>query len=306
MQLNQEAVIGTPRPAASIIILRDAEPGLEVFLMKRHDLSNAFGGAYVFPGGKVDAVDAEPIMAAFLDRPWATLQPTLNEDDTDAPTAGGLYVAALREVFEECGILFARHASDAPAQHGLYGSGHATAELVSAAATRLQAGDTFNAVVQGLQLQLLTSSLVPWSRWITPVTPTLTNKRFDTRFFVAAVPSSQTAVHDNHEATDSAWLRPRDALTQYRDGSIMLAAPQIMTLAHLSRFATVDAALQDARSRKPPLIQPEPFDVEDARVVCYPGDERHPVKERAMPGPTRLYFRNKRFSPLDGFDSYFA
>jgi hypothetical protein len=131
------------------------------------------------------------------------------------------------------------------------------------------------------------------------------NKRFDTRFFVAAVPAGQIAVHDNFEATESVWLKPRAALEQNRDGLIEMAPPQIMTLAHLSRFENVHAAMDYARSNKPPVIQPHAIDIDGIRVVCYPGDEQHSVKERAMPGPTRLRYRNKLFEPVEGFEALF-
>lgn len=290
MELNNETVAGPARPAATVIMLRDGADGLEVFLLKRHGLSDVLGGAFVFPGGKVDGRDAELDMAAHLDQPPGELHSALNEPDIDALTAAGLYVAAVREVFEESGILFAQGATH----------GHA-----ARATALLREGQAFDEMLARMQLRLQTSSLAPWSRWITPVVPSVTNKRFDTRFFVAAVPAGQTAIHDNHEATESAWLKPRAALEQSRDGHIMLAPPQIMTLAHLTRFGDVQQAMADARSRKPPVIQPEPFEHEGGRVVCYPGDERHPVRERAMPGPTRLRYRNKRFEPVDGFETLF-
>jgi hypothetical protein len=154
-------------------------------------------------------------------------------------------------------------------------------------------------------IRLKASALLPWSRWITPVLPSLSNKRFDTRFFVAQIPAGQTAAHDNHEATDGVWVTPRAALRQYEAHHILLAPPQIMTLAHLSRYATVHETLLEARGRKPPTIQPEPVEHAEGRIVCYPGDERHPVKERAMPGPTRLQYRGDRFIPSNGFESLF-
>jgi hypothetical protein len=78
-----------------------------------------------------------------------------------------------------------------------------------------------------------------------------------------------------------------------------------MSLAHLSRHASVDSALDEARRRPPPVIQPESFQQDGHRILCYPGDERHSVRERALPGPTRLRFRAQRFEPLDGFESLF-
>ena len=292
MELNLDIVTTPLRPAATVVLLRDAPAGLEVFLMKRHTLSDVLGGAYVFPGGKVDALDAELDMAAHLDQPLHALHAGLNEADISERTAGGLYVAAMREAFEESGVLFAQ--------------GFATPDIDAVrVATLLREGHGFNAVLARMSLRLHTRSLVPWSRWITPTMPSITNKRFDTRFFVSAVPAGQVAVHDNHETTDSIWLSPRMALQQYWSGQIALAPPQIMSLAHLSRHASVDSVMTQARGRMPPLIQPEPFDLEGGRVICYPGDARHTVCEPAMPGPTRLYYRNKRFEPGDGFESLF-
>ena len=287
MELNQEIVTTPPRPAATVVLLRDAPNGLEVFLMKRHGLSDVLGGAYVFPGGKVDAA------AVHLDQPLPALHAGLNEADINERTAGALYVAALREVFEESGVLFAQEA------------GTPSPDAAARAAALLREGHGFNAVLAQMALRLQTLSLVPWSRWITPTTPSMMRKRFDTRFFVAALQAGQVARHDDFETIDSIWLGPRAALQQYWAGQIELAPPQIMSLAHLARHSDVHGVLAAARDRRPPMIQPEPFEQEDGRVICYPGDTRHSVREQALPGPTRLCYRNKRFEPVDGFDALF-
>lgn len=122
---------------------------------------------------------------------------------------------------------------------------------------------------------------------------------------MAAVPADQLARHDEHETTESVWIAPRAALHQYWDGTMQLAAPQIMSLAHLTHYGSVASALAAARARRPPVVAPEPFDDEAGRVICYPGDERHSVAERALPGPTRFYLRNKRFEPEGGFEALF-
>jgi 8-oxo-dGTP pyrophosphatase MutT (NUDIX family) len=292
MELNLDTVTTPPRPAATVVLLRDAPGGLEVFLMKRHSLSDVLGGAYVFPGGKVDAADAELDMAAHLDQPPAALHAGLNEAGISETSAGALYVAALREAFEECGVLFAQ--------------GGVAAEPAAQAAALLRDGASFNAVLAQMALRLQTRAILPWSRWITPVRPSVMNKRFDTRFFVAAVPGGQVARHDNFETTESIWLSPREALLQYWAGQIELAPPQIMSLAHLARHGAVDSVLAAARDRRPPVIQPESFDDDSGRVICYPGDERHSVRETALPGPTRLFYRNKRFEPASGFEGLFS
>lgn len=292
MELNLETIATPPRPAATVVLLRDAPAGLEVFLMKRHGLSDVLGGAYVFPGGKVDAADAGLDLAAHADQPVSALHAALGEADTSEASAGALYVAALREAFEECGVLFAQ--------------GGASAAPAAQAAALLREGHGFNAVLAQMALRLQTRAILPWSRWITPVRPSVMNKRFDTRFFVAAVPDGQVASHDDFETTDSIWLSPREALLQYWAGQIELAPPQIMSLAHLARHGAVAGVLAAARARRPPVIQPESFDDEGERMICYPGYDRHTVREAALPGPTRLRYRNKRFEPLGGFEGLFA
>ena len=288
MELNSEVPTGPPRDAATVVMLRDAPHGLEVFLVKRHGLSDVLGGAYVFPGGKLDTNDALLDPQAHLDQDPSQLHAALGEPGTAVGTATGLYVAALREAFEESRVLFTDDSETARA--ALL---HDTAQ-------------PFNQLLAELRIRLQTRSVLPWSRWITPRMPSVTNKRFDTRFFVAAVPPEQEAMHDNHEATESVWLQPRAALLQYWNGQIELAPPQIMSLSHLSRHNTVASVMDAARAQLPPLVLPESFDEDDTRVLCYPGDPRHSVAQRALPGVTRLLYRNKRFEPVEGFEALFA
>jgi hypothetical protein len=174
------------------------------------------------------------------------------------------------------------------------------------ATTLMREGRSFGETIAQLDLRLATSELSPWVRWITPKLAAVSGKRFDTRFFIAAVPPDQQPIHDNHEAVDSAWLSPRLALQQYWDHTIALAPPQIMSLAHLGRHRTVASVLAQAREGLPPLIEPESFEQDGLRVLCYPGDERHSVRQRALPGPTRLYYRNRRFEPDGGFEALFG
>ncbi|MDQ7743286.1 NUDIX hydrolase [Hydrogenophaga pseudoflava] len=149
-------------------------------------------------------------------------------------------------------------------------------------------------------LALPADSLWPWSRWITPRQPSVTRKRFDTRFFVAAAPQDQEAVQDNFEATEVVWVLPAEGLRRYWAGEIDLAPPQIMSLVQLARLRSVAEALDAARTRPPALIEPKPFDENGERVICYPGDSAHPVCEPVWIGPTRLRYRNRRFEPEGG------
>lgn len=251
LEINDEVVLTPPVPAATVMLLRDADEGLQVLLMRRHAASGVLGGVHVFPGGKLDPADRTlPTTDVSAAHVQALAEPAL-----DAATAAALYLAAVRETCEECG------------------------------------------------LRLDVASLWPWSRWITPRQPSVTNKRFDTRFFVAAAPADQEARHDNHEATEAVWLTPREGLQRYWDGAIDLAPPQIMSLAQLAKLSDVPQALAFARSRSPALIAPETFDEDGHRVICYPGDPRHSIATPVWEGPTRLTHRNRRFEPEGGLDA---
>ena len=193
MQDTLEPASGTPRDSATVVLLRDGATGLEVFLLKRSGLSDTFGEAYVFPGGKLDAHDCSPAALRALDTDASTLSGQLGEPALPPELAAGLFVAALRELYEEAGVLLAhgpsRPASAQPADWQAWLDGGAAAGA-----------------------RLLASHMAPWSRWITPRMAALSKKRFDTRFFLALAPDDQVARHDNFETTASIWLSPREAL----------------------------------------------------------------------------------------------
>jgi 8-oxo-dGTP pyrophosphatase MutT (NUDIX family) len=294
MELNHDIIDTPPRDAASVVLLRDGAQGLEVLLMRRHTDSAVLGGAYVFPGGKVDAADGAADTLARLDRAPAELHARLGEPVLPAEQAAAFYVAAAREAAEESGVLFLQVGAEEIATYS------------ADTCARLRAGEPFAALLAERGARLDTDALAPWSRWITPRRPSVMNKRFDTRFFLAAVPPLQEARQDDFEATEVRWLTPRAALRQYRAHEIDMAPPQIIGLLHLLRYRDVAQAMQEARQRPPPLIHPEPVDLPDTRVLCYPGDEHHPVRERALPAPvpTRVVWRNMRFEPPQGFDAF--
>ena len=279
------------REAATVVLLRDAPAGVEVFLVKRHGLSDVLGGAYVFPGGKVDRNDTDARLLAKLDAPRERLHAALGEADLASEAAIGLFVAACRETFEESGVLLVEEATE---------------RQVREAQAHAREGVSFGEIVARLGVRPHWDNLVPWSRWITPNVPQMINKRFDARFFLASMPSAQSARHDDHEATESLWLRPRAVLEQYWERQINLAPAQIMSLAVLSRYRNVAEAMNTAKAARPPAIQPEPFRHEGSRAIAFPGDERHPVRERALAGPSFLVYRNERFEPAGGFEALFA
>ncbi len=280
-----ETVTTPPVDAASVLLLRDSDDGLQVLLMRRAQASQVLGGAYVFPGGKVDAEDHSDQALQHLSESPDSLRERLQEPALEPARAAGLFMAALREAFEECGVLAGQDAQ-----------GPAMAQQLREQLGELGWHQSLRQIGQALR----TDALLPWSRWITPRQPAVTNKRFDTRFFVARVCDDQVASHDNFETTDSVWLTPLQALQRYAAGEIDLVAPQIMSLYELKAHRTVEQALAEARGRGPALIEPHPFDQDGQRILCYPGDAEHPVPTRAMRGPTRLLFAKGRFMPLGG------
>ena len=282
MELFHHRVESPALPSATVVLLRDGEAGLEVFLLKRHASSDVLGGAYVFPGGKCDPEDLE--WTGRLDAAPAALHAVLGEPELGQDEAAALFVTAIREAFEETGLLFADVAP----------------EQARATWALLRAGPRFGELLQPLPVTLTAGMLHPWSRWITPTLPSVSRKRFDTRFFIATVPPGQEPQHDTHEAIASLWLAPRAALQQYWDGGIELAPPQIMSLVHLARHGSVASVFAAARARTPPCIRPQPHDLEGVRTLCYPGDPLHSEATQQLPGPTRLCWRNGHFEPDGG------
>jgi 8-oxo-dGTP pyrophosphatase MutT (NUDIX family) len=297
MQLNSEIITTPPRASSTVVLLRDdPQKGLQVFLLRRHTASAVLGGAFVFPGGKLDEADCSPDLHTYLDTSSQVLHRALGEPDLSEHTAAGLYVAAVREVLEECGVLYARASDSQALAHD--------AEQRQQWQQALHGGRGFAEVLESAGLRVDTQHLAPWSRWITPVQPSVTNKRFDTRFFVAVLPDGQHPIHDNIEAIDSVWLTPLDALTRYWAGDLPLAPPQIMSLVSLLPHVDTNSVLSAAKAQTPPLVLPEAFDDAGVRTLCYPGDPRHSVAQRAMRGPTRLRFVAGRFEPTTGFEEF--
>ncbi|HEX3499502.1 MAG TPA: NUDIX domain-containing protein [Stellaceae bacterium] len=210
-----------PRPAATLLLLRDGAAGLEVLMTARHEEAGFAAGALVFPGGKVDPVDAALIG-------FCPDVPALDE------AALVLRIAAIRETFEECGILLARGG-------GILLTGALLATLLD----RHGASDAgFAALVAAAELELATDDLVPYAHWITPVDRP---KRFDTHFFLAPAVHDQIAVHDGREAVDAVWMTPASVLAGADAGRIKLVFATRMNLLKLARSATVADALAAAR-----------------------------------------------------------
>jgi 8-oxo-dGTP pyrophosphatase MutT (NUDIX family) len=264
--------LAAPRAASTVVLLRDGATGVEVFLVQRHGSIGFMGGMHVFPGGKVadsDAraeVEAHSQDAACVDRhAWG--------DGVDRDASFARAVAAIRETFEEAGVLLCAQA---------IGPGAADARA------RLLAGAPFADVLAELRVKLQLNALQPLSRWITPESEPV---RFDTSFYVARAPSDQVADHDRTESIAALWVSPTGALQRAEAGEIRLAPPTARTLEGLAGVSSVEAAIADAARRAPPLVMPVIRTVGDEVVIYYPGDPEHPVAEPALSGPTRYVLR---------------
>jgi 8-oxo-dGTP pyrophosphatase MutT (NUDIX family) len=289
IEIHSTVVDTPPLPSATVMVVREASGphGLEVLMMRRHGNSGVLGGAHVFPGGKVDPAD-QVAQASLWDASPQACRSALNESELADSMVMGLYAAALRETFEECGLVLGAPAS-------------VQTDAVAQVRSAMGGSGDFLAAMQAVGGPWAASALLPWSRWITPRVASMMSKRFDTRFFLAVAPAGQATQHCEREATEAVWLAPRVALERAWERDIELAPPQIMSLAHLARLGSVAAALAWAKAHAPALIAPEPFDEDGERVICYPGDPAHSQPGLPWPGATsRLVFRNGRFEAPGG------
>lgn len=265
------------RKAASVLVLRDGAAGLEVLMLRRAERAgDNRSGVWVFPGGVLDAVDslADGRLQARCD----------GDDDAQAsarlglPEGGLAYtVAALRECFEEVGLLFATSRQHAGLTSRAYGPAAEPADGAVHAALAEQprsvSGEDFVSLCERHQLTLQASALSYHSHWLTPPG---TPKRFDTRFFAARAPAGQQAVADGGEAQELAWLTPAAALDPAVPRKLLHVTRR--TLEDLARFADVDTCLAEARARRhPPRLMPRL--ARDANGVRPVGPEEWPYAE---------------------------
>ncbi|WP_298835255.1 MBL fold metallo-hydrolase [uncultured Piscinibacter sp.] len=233
-----------PRPAATVVVVRDAALGIEVLLLRRAERGDLNSGAWVFPGGLVDAADRAALPhCRGLDAAVADARLGVGAHALD------YWAAAVRECFEEAGLLFARERDGRP----LVLDAQRAARL-DAWRGPLQRGEqSLAALCHEERLTLAIDELVYFSHWVTPIGRP---KRFDTRFFIARAPAGQESAHDDGELVEQLWLSPTAALT--RTEPLKLMTPTQKTLEAIARFDDVDALLAWARQpREVPLIQPQ-------------------------------------------------
>jgi len=255
------------RPAATLMLVRDQPGGaglLEVLMVRRSLRASFVGGAYVFPGGAVDPADAGPeAQACCPARDDASASRLLELD------RGGLayWVAALRECFEEAGVLLAYR----PDGELLRLAEPALEARFAAHRADLNSGrGRFLDVCRAEGLSLAVDRVHYFAHWITPRGA---NRRFDTRFFVAAAPPEQTPAHDDAELMADVWLTPAEALAQHRAGEIELILPTARNLEAIGRFGSSAALLAAAAaSAAVPLVEPRLVADANGWRILLPGD----------------------------------
>jgi 8-oxo-dGTP pyrophosphatase MutT (NUDIX family) len=249
------------RDASTVVLLRDVD-GLETYLMRRARTMAFAAGMYVFPGGRIDDTDGE-IDLAWVGNPLDAHRMTATQRQ-----ARGLVVGAVREVFEETGVLLAVDDSGrAPEEDDAWEDDRASVAESSPALAQVLAR-------RGLRID---PGLLPlWTHW---VTPEVESKRYDVRFFVAAVPPGQHARDVSGEADQVVWTPPASALGDYARGRLPMLPPTVATLADLAALPDVAAVLASAASREVRPLMPRPrlevdgviawdvIDVRDGSVV---------------------------------------
>jgi 8-oxo-dGTP pyrophosphatase MutT (NUDIX family) len=283
-----------PRPAATVLLLREARDGVEVLVIRRHEKLAFMGGMWVFPGGVVCAADASA--DAFARIPDASQTgcarlATLQGEPIDARDCLALAVAACRETFEETGVLLA---SDALGNQ----SGNAlAARLQDRRRAIASQPELFAELLRAENLFLRVERLVYWAHWITP---SVAPRRFDTRFFIASVASDQDAVSDTTETVDHAWMTPAALIAASDDGSMKVSHPTLYNLmelaASLREHDCLQALLAAEAQRSVVPILPKMVHEERSTMVLpwdpfyrnFAGDSappalEYPLRLRALP-----------------------
>jgi 8-oxo-dGTP pyrophosphatase MutT (NUDIX family) len=247
------------RDAATVVLLRDGAEGIEAWLLTRVTQMAFAAGMTVFPGGRVDDADSALPLAG------ADLTSLAARFDCEEPTAHALIGAAVRETFEETGVLLSRPAAD-----------------LSGARADVERGlVSFGDLLRANGLSVDAAALHPWSRWITPAGEV---RRYDTRFFVGALPDAAVAQDVTSESSAASWVPVASAMEQAQRGERKMLPPTMTTLAELSPFATVAEAIAAARSRRIDAMRPEIRISDDGTVaVELPDGTLVPIPRSMLP-----------------------
>ena len=254
------------RLAATLLLGRDGPEGLEIFMVVRHHQIDFASGALVFPGGSADPSDGDPRLRALCD----------GVDSIDDAMLA-VMVAAAREAFEECGVLYARPTGQA----ALVDGGRAAA-LGEKYRTDLEAGKISLAdIAEAEDLRLTLDHLTHFAHWITP--PHMP-KRFDTHFFLAKAPADHALLHDGSESVDSVWITPERACVEADAGKRTVIFPTRLNIEKVGQSRTVEDAIAAAKAAPVVTVLPESVKVEGGRIMRIPEEAGYGAAELFVEG----------------------
>ncbi len=258
------------RPATTVLLLRPSKPGdaaspLEVFMVVRHHAIDAFSGALVFPGGKLEEADGDPQLRARC-------------AGADRISAGELKfrIAGVREAFEECGVLLARKRG----QRNLIAAADLKGIEERWRAKLAKDEASIVDLVEAEDLEIATDLMTPFAHWITPI---FAPKRFDTWFYLAEAPEDQLALHDGSESVESVWIAPQQAIDEAAAGKRTLVHATTKNLELLAEGGTVTGALSQASERKIVTVQPWVEQRDGKRYLHIPAGAGYRNLIREMP-----------------------
>ncbi|MCZ6531924.1 MAG: NUDIX hydrolase [SAR324 cluster bacterium] len=259
-----------PRDASTVVLMRDSQSqggAPEVLLVRRHAGANFAAGAHVFPGGALEEIDFQRQSQELSPRLSAQAAQAVICDAPSAENALGLFVSAIRETFEEVGILLARTENGTP-----WCADSRSPEIMLAVRESFFRGSQkFSSWMREQKLCLATEDLVYFAHWITPE---IRPRRFDTRFFLAEVAPDTEAWTDGREVFDHVWASPRKAIALHEQGKLQLMTPTIRNLELLSSYPRAREAVSALRLASVPTILPKiQVCADGTQRVLHPGDE---------------------------------
>jgi len=245
------------------MLLRDGVESMEVFMVVRHHQIDFASGALVFPGGKLDAGDEDPAIRTRCDC------------DADLGASElAIQVAAIREAFEECGVLLAR-----PKGSSQFISGDRLAALEPWRDKLHKGKASMMEFLKQEDLHLACDTLIPFAHWITP---SMMPKRFDTYFYLAAAPEDHVAIHDGHESVDSVWISPADALKDAEEKRRTVIFPTRMNIEKLGRSDNVAQSIDVARASAVVTVEPKMGKKDGVPMLFIPAEAGYCVTEEAL------------------------
>ncbi len=267
-----------PKPAATVVIAREATDGFEVFMVVRHQKIDFASGALVFPGGKVDDADTLPELRNRCQ----------GAEGLTAAELGGR-VAAIRETYEECGILLARFQGST---NILPGSQLSAFEHYR---TQLNQNEiTIGEFLETENLVLALDRLIPFAHWIGPK---IAPKRFDTWFYLAEAPEDHIGIHDGTESVDSVWIKPAEALKECEAGKRTIIFPTRLNIMKLAQSRTLDECMDRAKTDRIVTVAPWVEERDSGAVLCIQADAGYEITEEFV---SKLMGNATGSSPIGG------